>query len=58
MAGSAYAYKRGLTPPSQKPGEVNYGPMAQNMEQSPIASTAVKTDVRTGLKMIDRDKAL
>lgn len=58
MAGSPYAYKPGLTPASQKPGEINFGPMAQNMEQSPVAGTAVKTDPATGLKVIDRDKAL
>ncbi len=58
MAGSPYAYKPGLTPPEQKPGEPNFGPMAQNMERNPIAGTAVKEDPRTGLKMIDRDKAL
>ena len=32
--------------------------MAQNMERSPVASTAVKTDPGTGLKVIDKDKAL
>jgi len=58
MEGQPYAYKPGMTPPEQKPGEVNVGPMAQNMEQSPVAGTAVKTDPNTGLKMIDRDKAL
>ncbi|MCW5835536.1 MAG: hypothetical protein KIS78_24255 [Labilithrix sp.] len=58
MAGAPYMYKPGLTPPSQKPGEPNYGPMAQSMEQSPIAATAVKQDPTTGLKVIDRDKAL
>lgn len=58
MAGSPYAYKDGMTPPGQKPGEVNVGPMAQNLESNPVAATAVKTDPRTGLKMIDKDKAL
>jgi hypothetical protein len=58
MAGSAYAYKPDFTPPDQKPGETNVGPMAQNMEQSPVAATAVKTDPATGLKVIDKDKAL
>jgi hypothetical protein len=58
MVGSAYAYKPGLTPSSQKPGEPNFGPMAQNLETSPIAGTAVKQDPATGLKVIDRDKAL
>lgn len=58
MEGSAYAYKPAFTPPDQKPGEPNYGPMAQNMEKNPITATAVKTDPATGLKTIDRDKAL
>jgi hypothetical protein len=58
MEGSAYAYKPAFTPPDQKPGEPNFGPMAQNMEKNPITATAVKTDPATGLKTIDRDKAL
>lgn len=58
MVGSPYAYKPGLTPPEQRPGEPNFGPMAQNMEKSPVAGTAVKTDPHTGMKSIDRDKAL
>jgi len=58
MEGSSYAYKPGLTPPNQRPGEPNFGPMAQNMEKSPIAGTAVKENQETGLKVIDRDKAL
>lgn len=58
MAGSAYAYKPGLTPPEQRPGEPNFGPMAQEMEKNPITATAVKTDPATGLKVIDKDKAL
>lgn len=58
MAGSAYAYKPGFTPPDQEPGEPNFGPMAQRMERNPITATAVKTDPSTGLKVIDKDKAL
>ncbi len=58
MAGSAYAYKPGMTPPGQAPGEPNVGPMAQTMERNPVAATAVKTDPQTGLKYIDKDKAL
>ncbi len=56
MAGSPYAYKPGMTPPGQVPGEPNVGPMAQNLEKSPVAATAVKTDPQTGLKFIDKDK--
>ena len=58
MAGSPYAYKPGMTPPEQAQGEPNFGPMAQNMERSPIAATAIKEDPQTGLKMVDKDKAL
>lgn len=59
MQGSPYAYKPGFAEASgQRPGEVNVGPMAQNMERSPVAATAIKTDPNTGLKMIDKDKAL
>lgn len=58
MQGSPYAYKPGLTPPGQAPGEPNVGPMAQQMEKSPVAATAVKVDPATGLRFIDRDKAL
>jgi len=58
MVGSPYAYKDGLTPPEQQAGETNFGPMAQNLEKSPVTATAVKTDPRTGLKVVDKDKAL
>lgn len=58
MVGSAYAYKPGLTPSSQAPGEANFGPMAQNLEREPVTATAVKEDPATGLKVIDRDKAI
>lgn len=58
MVGSPYAYKDGITPPGQAPGETNYGPMAQNLETNPVAATMVKTDPRTGLKVIDNQKAL
>lgn len=58
MQGSAYAYKPGFTPPDQVPGEPNFGPMAQQLEKNPITATAVKTDPATGLKVIDKDKAL
>lgn len=53
-----YAYKPGLGPDEQAPGEVNVGPMAQNLASNPVASTAVKRDDETGLLAIDRDKAL
>lgn len=55
QAGSPYAYKPGFTPPEQRPGELNYGPMAQNMARSPIARTAVKEN-EDGLLMLDGNK--
>lgn len=58
LAGQPYTYKAPFVPPSQKPGEINVGPMAQNLETSPVAATAVKIDPATGMRMIDRDKAL
>jgi hypothetical protein len=58
MEASAYAYKPGFDAEAgQKPGEVNVGPMAQNMAQSPVAATAVKQDDQ-GLLSLDRDKML
>jgi|GEM_PF-2759751 len=56
MASVPYAYKPGLQPPGQEPGEVNVGPIAQNMAQNPITATAVKRDPATGLLMLDQGK--
>jgi hypothetical protein len=56
QAGSAYAYKSEFRPPDQAPGEVNVGPMAQNMAQDPIASTAVKQNPQTGMLSLAADK--
>jgi hypothetical protein len=58
MAPSAYQYKEGFRPPEQKPGEVNVGPLAQNMAKNPVTATAVRKDPATGMYTIDRDKAL
>lgn len=54
---SAYEYKPEFTPPDQAPGEVNVGPMAQNMARNPLSATAVKRGP-DGMLMVDKDKAL
>jgi len=58
MEASPYAYKPEFKPEEQAPGEVNVGPMAQKMEKSPIAATAVRKDPQTGLRSLDRDKLI
>ncbi len=54
MAGTPYAYKPGFGQ-GQASGEVNVGPMAQNMAAHPVAATAVKQDP-SGLLMLDQAK--
>ena len=44
MKGVPYVYKKEYTPKDQRPGEVNYGFMAQNLEKEPVTATAVKED--------------
>lgn len=56
LRGYPYAYKEGVRPDEQAPGETNVGPMAQQMAMNPIARTAVKRDPQTGMLAIDRDK--
>jgi hypothetical protein len=58
MKPSAYAYKPEYLPGEQAPGEVNVGPMAQNLARDPVASTAVKKDPKTGMLALDKDKSL
>jgi hypothetical protein len=58
MEPSLYAYKPEFKPPEQAPGEVQAGPMANNMERDPIAGTAIVREPKTGLLAIDKDKAL
>jgi hypothetical protein len=58
QASMPYAYKPEFTPPEQKPGEVNVGPMAQTMASDPVAATAVKRDPQTGMLMLDGNKML
>lgn len=55
LEGHDYAYKDEFTPPEQKRGEVNHGPMAQAMEKNPLTRTAVKKDPR-GMRMVDMNK--
>jgi hypothetical protein len=57
MEPSAYAYKPEFKPAEQKPGEVNVGPMAQNMAADPVAKTAIVT-MPDGMLAIDKDKGL
>ncbi len=58
MAPSSYEYKPEFTPPDQRPGEKNVGPMANHMEADPVAKTAIVKDPGTGLLSIDKTKAL
>lgn len=58
MKGFPYAYKPGLGPKDQAPGEMNYGFMTQNLRQSPIAATAVKKNPQTGLDEVDAHKMI
>lgn len=51
---SAYHYKPGF---GEDPNRPNVGPMAQNMAQDPIASTAIVRDPQTGLLAIDQKNA-
>lgn len=57
MKGQPYVYKPEHTPPDQVPGEPNFGFMAQHLEKSPIAATAVKEDP-SGIKRVDAHKLL
>lgn len=57
MEPSAYRYKPQYTPPDQKEGEINVGPMANDMARDPVARVAIERGP-DGLLMIDRDKAL
>lgn len=58
MQARPYAYKEGLRPPEQKPGEVNVGPMANDMAEDDVAGTAIVKDPKTNLLAIDKDKAM
>jgi hypothetical protein len=58
MAPSSYEYKPQYTPPDQRPGEKNVGPMANKMDADPIARTAIVRDPNTGLLAIDKTKGL
>ncbi len=56
MEGTPYSYKEEYRPKEQEPGEVNVGPMAQNLEKNPITATTVKKDPKTGMRMVDMAK--
>jgi hypothetical protein len=53
-----YRYKAQYAPPDQAPGEVNIGPMANQMARDPVASTAIVRDPGTGKLAIDQGKGL
>lgn len=56
MDPAVYAYKGKFTPPDQKPGEVNVGPMANKMAEDPVARTAIVRDDKSGMLAIDKTK--
>lgn len=59
MKPRSYMYKPGYAEhEGQSAGEQNVGPIAQDMERDPIASTAIVKDPNTGLLGIDKDKGL
>lgn len=55
-AGFPYTYKDEFTPPEQSPGELNYGPSANELEQNPLTATAIRRDPRSGMRAIDVNK--
>lgn len=57
MDPAVYAYKPEYSPPDQKPGEVNVGPMANAMAKDPVARTAIVRDADSGMLAIDKTKA-
>jgi hypothetical protein len=58
MKPQIYAYKSEFKPPEQQEGELQAGPMANNMARDPIAAMTLVRDPNTGLLAIDKDKAL
>ncbi len=58
MAASSYEYKPEFTPPEQRFGERNVGPMADKMKADPVAGTAIVTNPENGLLAIDKTKGL
>lgn len=57
MAPSEYRYRPEYTPSDQQPGEVNVGPMANNMARSPVARVAI-IEQPNGMLAIDKTKGL
>lgn len=58
MEPSPYRYKPEHRPPEQAPGEVNVGPMADEMARDKVARTAIVRDDDSDLLAIDKDKGL
>lgn len=50
-----YTYKDEFLPPEQEAGEMNFGPMAQEMEKNPLTATAVEKDAE-GMRLVDMHK--
>lgn len=55
MESAPYTYKDGFVPPEQERGEMNFGPMAQELEKNPLTATTVKKDAR-GMRLVDMHK--
>lgn len=58
MEAQPYAYKAQFRPETQSPGELNIGPMANEMAKDPVARTAIVRDGDTGMLAIDKDKGM
>lgn len=58
LEASAYRYRPEYTPRGQTPGELNVGPMAQNMARDPVARTAIVQGGPDGMLAIDKEKGL
>ncbi len=58
MVASSYEYRPEFTPPEQRLGEQNIGPMADKMKANPVAGTAIVRDPESGMLAIDKTKGL
>lgn len=54
-SGFAYTYKPQHTPSEQSPGELNYGPSANELERNPLTATAIR-QTPDGMRAIDVNK--
>lgn len=58
MRPTSYAYKDEFRPGHQEPGEVNVGPVANDMAEDDVSGTAIFRDSKTGKLAIDKEKGL